>query len=490
MNDLEERLSAVQHCIREGRGPEAAAALQELVSSHPRDPRPKVLLGGLFLAQGQAGPAATLALAALDCGPGLAEGWHLHGLVRRHLTDWPGALEAFEEAHRLAPGQPWIALNLADACLQCQDPARALALLDHCAPQLPGVEAVMLDRGVALYELGRLDEAEAAYRALHQANPASPVVALNLANTLLAMGRFTGEAWRLREARWAALGTAPREMPMPAWDGTPSPDGTLLLHGAQEGLGDAVMFIRFAEMARQRVGRILLECPAALATLLAGHPAVDGVVVQGQPLPPADFHLPLMSLPAALGGGDVGACAMPYLRVPEASRIPSRPILDQRLDTLQGRRGIGLVWAGNPGHRDDARRSMPLEALAWAPLPEPFVWVSLQKRAPGAPAPEPPAGTAFLDLGDVLADFADTAYALSRLEDLVSVDTAVAHVAGALGLPVRLLLPCQAEWRWMRDSLTTPWYPSFRLYRQPQPGNWASVLTEVARDLQRRRGTC
>lgn len=491
MDDPQVKLAKAWRLVQEGRGILAMPLLRELQSESPKDARPWVILGSILLERGRTEEAAPMALQALERDPGNADAWNLLGLVRRHSGDGEGAWEAFQEAHRLAPEHAWVALNLADQCLRRRDPVQALLLLETALAGLPELEEVHLDRAVALVELNRRGEAEAILRRLLERNPESVRIRLNLANTLLAMGRMTPEAWRLRECRWEAMGAARRDMPMPAWDGAAFPGKTLLLHGRQEGLGDAVMFVRYASAVKALGGRVILECPPSLARLFRSCPGIDEALAQGDAVPDADLHAVLTSLPALLGEGLVEPFGrVPYLQPPDPAEVPNRAALEARLAGIQGRRALGLVWAGNRGHLDDEQRSLPLDACACLAQSPGVLFVGLQKREPGEPAPLVPAGLPFLDLGDLLSDFSDTAHALTRLEGLLSVDTSVAHLAGALGLPVMLLLAHRAEWRWMADREDSPWYPTFRLYRQSSPGDWASVLARVVQELQRGRGTC
>lgn len=336
---------------------------------------------------------------------------------------------------------------------------RDLLALD---PSRPGLRTAL---GNAHKRMGRLDEAEASYRIALEADPGDIAARYNLAILCLLQGRL-GEGWEGRELRWRAAGVAPRAFCEPEWDGSPLRGRTLLLHGAQEGFGDAIMALRFAAQAKG--GRVLVECHPHLAELFRTCPLVDGVIPLGEPLPPFDVQALLMSLPRILRvEKDTIPWPGPYLRAPGAP------------EALGPGFKVGLVHAGSPAHPDDAARSIPPDRFeVFSSLLPDCAFFSLQKA--GAPLPPLPAELRARDLGRALPDFAATARILASLDLLVSVDTSVAHLAGAMGLPVLLLLPFEPDWRWMLEGDTTPWYPSIRLFRQPRPEDWDPALKAAA----------
>ena len=252
-------------------------------------------------------------------------------------------------------------------------------------------------------------------------------------------------------------------------------NGTLLLHWEQ-GLGDTIQFLRYVEAARRRVGRLVLEVQPALFPLLHDLPGADLVLPTGTSLPPHTAHAPLLSLPHLLNGPTPSPAQQYHFTEPErASRWATR---------LQGEAPlIGLVWAGNPCHSNDRNRSVPLGLLAPLLKRDDLRWVSLQVGPRAADITSTGFGSRLVDLAPTLTDFAETTAALAQLDMLVAVDTAVAHLAGALGLPCWLLLPFAPDWRWGQQGESCAWYESLRLWRQPAPGNWASVVAEIAERL-------
>jgi Glycosyltransferase family 9 (heptosyltransferase) len=285
------------------------------------------------------------------------------------------------------------------------------------------------------------------------------------------------QGWDLYEARLAAPGMAmpPRHFAQPRWNGEPFPEKTLLLH-YEQGLGDTLMFVRFARRVKALGGRVLLEAQQPLADLVATCPGLDEVIPRGAEVPPFDLHFPLLSLPW-LFRTDLNSlpCDIPYLRVP--SRVPSRQGLSESLARGEGRIRVGLAWSGSRDHPRDAQRSIPAATLAPLGALPGVAWYSFQREEGIAPFP----GT--IPLGPLLSTFADTAFALSGMDLVITVDTALAHLAGAMGVPTLLLVTNIPDWRWLMDRDDSPWYPRTRLYRQPRPGDWDSVVQRVLGDL-------
>jgi hypothetical protein len=283
--------------------------------------------------------------------------------------------------------------------------------------------------------------------------------------------------WELYEARLQLPElAAPWHFSKPRWNGEPFPGRTLLLFWEQ-GFGDTLMFVRYAARAKDRGGRVVVLAQRELADLVATCPGVDQTVPHLDPIPPYDLQAPLLSLPRLLGGDLASLPAgIPYLDVP--ARVPHRQALAQVLAASAGRTRVGVVWAGSRTHKRDGERSLPPAALApLGDLPG-VAWHSFQLGAEAAPPlPE------LVHLAPLLEDFSDTAYALSGMDLVISADTALTHLAGAMGIPTLVLLAFGPDFRWMLGRADSPWYPSLRLYRQPTPGDWETVVRAVLRDL-------
>ncbi len=297
---------------------------------------------------------------------------------------------------------------------------------------------------------------------------------------LLRYGRFK-EGWRKYEARYRTLlsKSYKRDFTQPQWYGEPLNGRTILLH-AEQGIGDAIQFARYAPLVARRGARVILEVHPPLAALFDRMDGVMMTVAFGQPLPKFDLHCPLLSLPLACDTDlDSLPAAVPYVAAP-----PNHALYwSNRLGVRRARR-IGVVWSGNPKHRDDDRRSIPLDAFAKLLAPRPGLeFHSLQKDIRDGDREVLQAMPHVRQHGDALRDFRDTAALIGLMDLVIAVDTSVAHLAGAMGWPVWTLISAIGDWRWMLERDDSPWYPSMTLFRQERLGNWTPVLEEVARQL-------
>jgi len=330
--------------------------------------------------------------------------------------------------------------------------------------------------GNALHRQGRLDEADAAYRRAIQGAPQAAKFHTNLALNLLLAGKFE-EGWREYEWRWREHPNLPAYLRDKAWDGGPLPPdlpagGTLLLQ-AEQGYGDTIQFIRYAPLLKQRgVTRVVLACQPELIRLMGGGAGLDAVVSEVGQLPPFDRAITLMSLARVFQAGIAPIpAATPYLTVPEGAGVT----LPAGKDGLR----VGLAWAGRPTHGDDWNRSIPARLL------EPLLDVagatfySLQRGAIAERLGRPPTHK-LVEAADRCADFADTAAVVAAMDLIISVDTAVVHMGGALGKPVWLLLPPVPDFRWLMRGETTDWYPSLRLLRKGFDTGWDVVIAKAA----------
>ena len=344
---------------------------------------------------------------------------------------------------------------------------------------------ILNDMGVLLHELGRVADAEMVYRTGLALAPDDVDLHHNLGLVLLKTGQYR-EGWAEFHWRWKA--DAPphaRAFTQPQWDGSPLPGGRLLIN-AEQGLGDILQFCRLAPLAAARLGpdaRLTLEVYRPLVSLLRDQwPEVE-IIAQGDPLPAFDAYLPLLSLAGVLEQDHQTIDGAPYLR-PDPARVAAWA---DRLAPLKGLK-VGLVWSGGKliGAATDRKRSITLAALAPLAAVSGVSFVSLQKDAPAAQAKTPPADMTLLDLRDDLIDFAETAAVVANLDLVISVDTAVVHLAGALGKPVWLLNRFDNCWRWELEREDTPWYAGLRQFRQPTAGDWDSVIAAVAAALAER----
>ncbi|MDR3684474.1 MAG: hypothetical protein P4L11_12170 [Geothrix sp.] len=369
-------------------------------------------------------------------------------------------------------------LALAEGLVKKMNLERATVILAEAFKQDPDNHLVRTALEGVLFAPGNPLDLHAEYKRHFGVDPSEEKI-WNLACRNLLMGHMH-LGWEQYESRWDVPNTdrRPKELMLaqPQWEGEPFPGQTLLLRWEQ-GLGDVIMFGRYAPLVKARGGKVLLEVVEPLVDLMATCPGIDEVIKHGDPLPPFDYQLPLLSLPRIFQTDlDSIPADVPYLSVP--GRVPHREGIDRILAATEGHTRVGLVWAGNPKHINDAERSIPpallkpFEAL-------PVAWHSFQVgQMMELPFP------GIIPMGPVVKDsFADTAYALSAMDLVVTVDTSIAHVAGALGLPTFLLIAAFPDWRWLLDRDDSPWYPSLRIYRQPEVGNWTSVIKRVVADL-------
>jgi tetratricopeptide (TPR) repeat protein len=389
-----------------------------------------------------------------------------------------------EAGCRLLPDEPAALLCLANCRHDGGEYAAAEALYQQVLALVPGHAGALTSLGNTLAVLGRLDEAIALHDRAVAAAPQDADIRFNRAAALLAAGDFA-RGWADYEWRLCRPGEQPRALGA-LWQGEPLAGRTILLH-AEQGLGDTLQFVRYAPLVAERGGRVVLEVQRGLARLLARLSGVAEVVTRGEPLPAYDLHCPLLSLPHRFATTLATVPAeVPYLLADPAdvaawgARLPA-----------DGRLRVGLVWAGS-SHRDDPgaqaidrRRSLALTELAPLAAVPGVQFISLQRDAPAEQlrAP-PPAFSAFDPMADV-HDFADTAALVANLDLVISVDTAVAHLAGALGRQVWLLSRYDGCWRWLAGRDDSPWYPGMRVYRQQRPHHWADVVARLCADLTR-----
>ncbi len=425
---------------------------------------------------------------ALALNPQIAEAYNNRGTVLRLCGRLEEALHAYDCALALKPdAQTYnnrsVALRFLwrtrEAIADCE---RALALQPRC------VDAY-INRGIVFQDLGRLQEALEDYERAMALRPEDPEPRFYASMVKLLSGDLP-QGWQLYENRHARQ--PKRAFRQPQWSGQEELAGKrILLHGEQ-GFGDTIQFCRYVPLVAQRGGSVILEVPAPLARLLATLPGVERCAIRGDPLPNFDYHCPLLSLPLAFNTTLSSIPAdVPYLRSDPREVRQWRA----RLGETRKRR-VGLVWSG--GHRPDHpelwcindRRNIPLRTLSALRRPG-LEFYSLQKGQPaeseltavtagGWDGPE------IHDFSALLRDFADSAALIEQLDLVISVDTATAHLAGALGKPVWILNRFDTCWRWLLDRPDTPWYPTAQLYRQPRGGDWDSVIAEVARDLARK----
>ena len=487
----------------------------------PRPPAPALdrfaeamfTLGAQAFLAGRPAEAETLLCRSIGAGGNDFAALGVLGLIAVERKDFAAAEGWLRAALAINPDEPTTLNNLAEALRRSDQVDAAIPYYHMAFARAPDYAEAYDNLGCALNMAGRPADALPYHRraialkqdlvrahdrlpvALPYRNRHEPALTelrhatawdndlaklrLNEAYALLTLGRYA-LGWKGYEARWDTLvdgvPIARCHAEHPRWRGRDGLAGrTLLLH-AEQGFGDTVQFVRYAPLPARRGARVVIEAQAPLVPLLRSLDGIAEVVPMGAELSAFDLQCPLLSLPLACGTTLATIPAeVPYLAPPtERLRIWRRRV---------GRRRIGLAWAGNAEYANDRNRSIPLSRL------EPLLGRT-DCELHVVQTPIRPADRVVLDRrpmvtdhSTALADFADTAALLSQMDLVISVDTAVAHLAGAMARPTWLLLPFSAEWRWLTQRTDSPWYPTLRLFRQPAPGDWDGVLAAVMRAL-------
>jgi tetratricopeptide (TPR) repeat protein len=392
------------------------------------------------------------------------------------------AIAGYDAVLAAQPRHAGAHFNRGNALMRRDRLEEAIAAFDRAIAIAPGYVKAHNNRGLALRALNRHEEALASYGRATALDKDFAEAHLNAAHAMLALGDFA-RGFAAYEWRWKTGSTAPhrRAFRQPLWLGTPPIGGkTLLLH-AEQGLGDTIQFARYVEPLVGAGAKVVLEVAPPLKQLLSGMDGAPRVIAHREALPPFDVHCPLASLPLACKTELAAIPAeIPYLAAP-AERLEK---WRERMDALPRPR-IALAWSGNPVHANDRNRSIALSRLEPLWSVEGASFISVQRELREADAAALAATTRLVHLGDELTDFADTAAVLALADRVISVDSAVAHLAGAMGRPIWILLPFSPDWRWMRAREDSPWYPTARLFRQPAIGDWESVIARVRDEIER-----
>jgi tetratricopeptide (TPR) repeat protein len=435
--------------------------------------------GVAFMALGQHDSALASYTRANELNPGYAQAHNNRGIVLADLGKLPEALASYERAIKAHPEflDAWI--NRGDLLRRLHRYEEALESTARAVSLGPHHPEAHNGRGATLADLGRYDEAVASYDRAIELNPSSAEALWNKGLIELSRGQFH-PGWQHYEARWRvkSLKLTQRFPDRATWRGSEPVNGKSVLLHAEQGYGDTIQFSRYCTHVAALGARVLLSVPNALQALLGSLPGVHELV--GQDTTPAfDFHCPLMSLPAAL--------STTLAHIPSADRyLRADPAATARWAGRLRPRGpipsVGLVWSGRPTHQKDFTRSIALQKLLPV-IQYPALWVSLQKEVRPSDQEVLARIPAIQRLGEELTDFADAAALIENLDLVITVDTAIAHLAGALGKPVWILLPYVADWRWLQGREDSPWYPTASLFRQSASHDWSLVIERVGVEL-------
>jgi tetratricopeptide (TPR) repeat protein len=465
----------------------ATHSYRRAVALHPDYVEAHFNLGNVLQAGGEPEAAMASYQRVLALRPEHAEALNNLGALFELAGQPQQAQASYSQALALRPVFPEAHNNLGNVLLAEGQTDAAIASYQTAIAQRPDYAEAHNNLGNALQSAGRLDEAVQCHDRALALKPDFADARWNKAFALLLQGDFAA-GWPLFESRWELLRHHPdvtvHERPL--WLGdTPLAGRTLLVHHEQ-GLGDTLQMLRYVPLLAAQGARVIVQVPAALAALAATVTGVAAVVLTGEPLPGHELHCPMMSLPLACGTTLATIPdAVPYLAVPGASSAIWQARLDAARSDERTRLRVGLVWSGSTAHRNDRQRSLALRQLL--PLVElPAEFHSLQKEYRPEDREQLSAHAGLHDWSAQLDSLADTAGLIAQLDLVIAVDTAVAHLAGALGKPVWLLLPAAPDYRWLLGRTDSPWYPTLRLFRQPEPGNWAAVIDALATALRER----
>lgn len=502
--------------LRLGRNAEAMVHLRESLKLRPDFLASLLPLGQLLLRYGKNAEAETTFRSVLEIDPGSG---HAHlglGLALEAQNRHAEAVVAVEHAANALPEHPLPPLILGGLLRDLGHPQEALAACDRAVLLHPDDAEPHYRRGNALDDLCRYPEAIAAYRQalgfdghhfdalnnlgaslgkqghteealaccdhLLKREPDHYSPHMNRALIRLARGDYAN-GFAEFEWRWKIPGNAPRPRPRPPWQGEPLEGRTILLH-AEQGFGDTIQFIRYAPLLKAAGARVLVECPQPLHRLFTSCPGIDALSVRGETSGDYDVHAPILSLPRLFG---TTLETIPTYNSNLAADPASIRRWRERLGQKPGLK-IGIVWQGDPSHQRDRVRSFPLAQFEPLASLEGVRLVRLQKGLGSEQLQEPKNHFPIEDPECIApedwVDFHDTAAIMANLDLVITPDTAPAHLAGALGIPVWVVLPYFAEWRWLIGREDSPWYPSARLFRQSRPGDWKGLFEQAADELQ------
>jgi tetratricopeptide (TPR) repeat protein len=460
--------------LQAGQPAAAIRCIDQAIALQPAAAIYHVNRANALLALGERDAAVAGCRMALRYKRNCAEAFQVMGHTLSDLGRTDEALDAYRDALRIAPNLPDLHNNLGLALRQANRLEEAAAALQTATRRAPADAQARSNLAGVMKELGRLPESEALYREALRQHPDDAVTHLNLAVTLLLAGRLA-DGWREYEWRFRAGAAQIPPCAQPQWQGEPLNGRTLLIR-AEQGLGDMMQFCRYVPLVTG--GRVVLEVHPPLRRLLSGLAGVTDFVRVGDAPQSFDLFTPLLSLPRLF---DAPAGAVPYITA-EPGRIAA---WQSRLDAHGFR--VGIAWQGNPAAPAERGRSVPLaEFLPLARIPGVRL-ISLQKQHGLDQLAGLPEGLRVETLGDAFDSgpdaFIDTAAVMQCLDLVVTSDTSVAHLAGAMGRPVWVALKAVPDWRWMLERPDSPWYPTMRLFRQATRGEWGGVFAEIAREL-------
>jgi len=500
-------LNQAKRLLQAGALAEAEANLRQILSQEPNNPDALNLLGVVAMRAGKTaagaelfqraralaprnveihnnlatalallkrtGEALDIATAAATLDPHNADTQEILGNILMDQSNFFSAIAAYERGVKLKPNAAMNHQNLGRALAITDDLQRSVAAFEKAVALDPNSVEVLFQLGSSLYELGEIDRAIECFQKAIALNPGHAASHWNRGQALLLKGDLARGwpefDWRMKIP---ALNLSPAHLRKPMWDGGKIDGQTILLY-SEQGFGDTLQFCRYIPMVAERCGKVVFACSPNLVTLMRQTQPRASVFINTQKPPPFDVYCPLPSLPGAFGTTlETIPADVPYI-------TPDKNLIESWRANLphESRLKIGVAWAGSALHSNDRNRSLPPGALA--PLAESAnaVFYTLQ------PENAATSGLPVIECTSGLYDFAQTAALIANLDLIISVDTAVAHLAGAMGKPIWLLLPFVPDWRWMLAREDSPWYPTMRLFRQPRRHDWETPIRQIAAEL-------
>ena len=502
---------------REAKGQldEAVTCYQKALQLDPNFAEAYNNLGHCFYGKGQLDEAINCYQKALQINPNYPEAHNNLGYALHDKGQLDESIFRYKKAIELNPNNPGLCNKLGVVLGEKGQFDEAITYFQKALQLDPDDATAYYNIGKAYTEKGHVDEAINSYLKSLKLNPDNPIAYNNLGNAFQEKGQI-GEAitfcqkaidispnfalahwnlslalliygnykrgWKEYEWRLKVEEHEHRNFSQPLWDGSDIKGLTILLY-AEQGIGDTIQFIRYASLVAQRSVKVIVECQKELVQTLQNVEGVDKIIARGEQLPIFDVHCPILSLPLVFDTTlENIPTKIPYIFI--------APMLvkkwKDRIKCYNSKLKIGLAWAGNPKNRRDSTRSCNLELFSPFAKLDYITFYSLQKGEAAKQAKNPPKGMNLIDYTEDIRDFSDTAAFIENLDLIISVDTAVAHLAGALGKPVWTLLPFAPDWRWLLNRDDSPWYPTMRLFRQPSPGDWKSVINQVLKELQKK----
>lgn len=505
--DVETLLLLAQLNLQQGDNDTAIKLLKEVIALKPDSAEAYNSLADVFREQGEFNKAIEYFESAIRFKPDYADVYYNLGITYYEEGLLEEAVVNYKEAIRLNPGHIKAYNNLGVALTRQGNTEDAMSCFKWAIKLDPGYAEAHFNLGNMLWGQGLLEDAISSYSLTLEFDPDHSEARWNRSLALLLIGRYD-KAWPDYEVRFIRKDPPPRSFTQPRWDGSPLAGRTIYIY-AEQGFGDTFQFVRFLPLVKHRGGYVIFECQQDLRALLRRCAGFDEIVekqVDGEAAAQFDLHLPLLSLPGILGITlDNLMADVPYIHpdsdlVTEwqdrliykiSNRINPQSLIPDHQSAIRNPFKVGIVWAGRSTYKYDKERSCSLADFAPLTNIPGVILFGLQKGDGAVQAVNPHSGMSIINLGEELDNsggrFVDTAAVIANLDLVISIDTAVVHLAGAIGKRVWTLLPFSNDWRWLLRREDSPWYPTMRLFRQPRPGDWQSVIHAVVDELRKEK---